>query len=292
MFKSLIVATDLSPASFAVVSCLGSLRAYGIERCLLVQCLSLQDVAATALSYTTQHLESMLVEQKSILERAGFAVETRVVPGFAKQEINRIADKEDFPLVVVGSLGHSMVKEAMLGGVAYGVIHSSRQPVLVIPVKRVNDGESTCCTERGDFTGHVLFPTDFSANADRAFGILKKMVAAGIRRVTLLHILAASMDDQASGRQNQDEPSDDLVRGRLDAMRQALQRPGNAEVGIEIRKGSPFLEITRLVDASDVQLVVMGSQGSGFVKELFLGSVSHNVTRHSIAPVLLVPAER
>jgi len=36
-------------------------------------------------------------------------------------------------------------------------------------------------------------------------------------------------------------------------------------------------------------LVVMGSHGRGFIGELFVGSVSHNVARHAEAPVLLVP---
>jgi nucleotide-binding universal stress UspA family protein len=38
--------------------------------------------------------------------------------------------------------------------------------------------------------------------------------------------------------------------------------------------------------------VVMGSQGRGFLAEVFLGSVSHQVVRRSPVPVLLVPAGR
>ncbi|MBW8382433.1 MAG: universal stress protein, partial [Youngiibacter sp.] len=41
-----------------------------------------------------------------------------------------------------------------------------------------------------------------------------------------------------------------------------------------------------------VNLIIMGSQGSGFMSELFLGSVSHNVLRHADCSVLVVPAER
>jgi nucleotide-binding universal stress UspA family protein len=52
------------------------------------------------------------------------------------------------------------------------------------------------------------------------------------------------------------------------------------------------VEIMRVIQQSNVHLVVMGSQGRGFVEELFLGSVSHNVARHSRAPVLLIPSRR
>jgi hypothetical protein len=65
MFKRLIAATDLSPASFAVVSCLEKLKAYGAEQCLLLQCLSFSEAASTALSYHTDPLEKMLNEQKT-----------------------------------------------------------------------------------------------------------------------------------------------------------------------------------------------------------------------------------
>ncbi|MDZ7582927.1 MAG: universal stress protein [Deltaproteobacteria bacterium] len=61
---------------------------------------------------------------------------------------------------------------------------------------------------------------------------------------------------------------------------------------IEVCYGVPFKEITRLIRERDVQLVVMGTQGRGFFGEFFLGSVSHNVLRQSVAPVLLIPAPR
>lgn len=292
MFKKIIVATDLSPASFAVVGCLGSLRTYGTEQCLLLQCLSLQDVGATALSYTTQRLEGILAEQKALLEKAGFAVETRTIPGFAKREINRIADAEDFPLIVIGSHGSSMVKEAVLGGVAYGVIHSARRPVLIVPVERGQGGENVCRVERSDFTGHILYPTDFSPNADRAFALVKKMATAGASRVTLLHVQEKTAADKAGESQDPGMQADTLALDRLKVMGETLRTSSSAIVETKVLTGSPFPEITRQIEASDVQLIVMGSQGHGFVKELFLGSVSHEVTRHSTVPVLLVPAAR
>ncbi|BCU06400.1 universal stress protein [Allochromatium tepidum] len=65
-----------------------------------------------------------------------------------------------------------------------------------------------------------------------------------------------------------------------------------AEIGIEIAYGAPVTEILRVIREQGARLVVMGSQGRGFIEEIFLGSVSHNVARHSPAAVLLVPAKR
>ena len=39
-------------------------------------------------------------------------------------------------------------------------------------------------------------------------------------------------------------------------------------------------------------MIVIGSQGKGFVEKFFLGGVSNQVTRLSKIPVFLIPAER
>jgi nucleotide-binding universal stress UspA family protein len=289
MFSRIIVATDLSPASFAIVNCLGGLKVYGAKQCLLLLCLNLQEAASTALSYSTAALEDILGQQRQILEKQGFDVETRILPGFAKQEINRVAAEEDYSLIVVGSQGHSMVGEGLLGGVAYEVIRSARKPVLLVRLK-MKQGAGNVCIEanRCDFSEHVLFPTDFSENADHAFTYVEKLVTDGAQRVTLLHVQVKDLIDPLLT-QRLDE-FNEIDRGRLEKMKELLQKKGNAVIELELCYGSVFKEITRLVRERNVHLVVMGSQGRGFVKEIFLGSVSHNVARHADAPVLLIPA--
>jgi len=291
MFSRFIVATDLSPASFAVVNCLGGLKAYGAEHCLLLQCLTLQEVGFVALSYTTAFSEGILTQQKETLEKQGFEVEARVVPGFARREINRIASEEDYSLIVVGSRGHSLTSEVFLGGVAEDVIHHARRPVLVVRIEvKTVDGVECVQPVRCDLTTHVLFPTDFSENADQAFAHVRALAAGGARRVTLFHVQdKARIDPYLSSRLQEFNETD---RARLEAMKELLQPRSDLEVDIQVRYGSPFVEITRFIKEHDVHLVVMGSQGRGFVEELFLGSVSHNVARHSEAPLLLIPAVR
>lgn len=289
MFKRFIVATDLSPASFGVVNCLGGLRTYGATHCLLLQCLNLQQAASTALSYTTEPLEKFLGQQKDVLEKQGYEVKARIVPGFAKQEINRIAAAENYSLVVVGAQGQSMVGEALLGGVASAVIHSARKPVLLVPLTE-KPGEGDVCVQatRCDFNEHVLFPTDFSENADHAFTYVRKLAIDGAKRITLLHVQdKARIDAHLAQRLNE---FNEIDRGRLEKLKELLQEKSSAVVEIEVCYGSPFQEITRRVRDNNVSLVVMGSQGRGFIEEIFLGSVSHNVARHTEAPLLLIPA--
>lgn len=291
MFKRLVVATDLSPASYAVVSCLSGLKAYGAEQCLLLQCMSFTDATSTALSYHTSLLQKMLKEQKDILEKQGFTVETRTVVGAPKQEIVRIATKEDYELIVVGTQGHSLAEEKLLGGVAYGVIIKTVKPVLVVPIKK-KAGEENACepVNRCNLGEHILFATDFSQVADNAFTYVEQMAAHGGRKITLIHV----QDKVKLGKHLEDrlEEFNKIDTERLERLKMALKKLGVTNVRIELPYGFPKNEILTRIREDNVSLVVMGSQGRSFMGEIFLGSVSHAVARHSEAPVLLIPAIR
>lgn len=290
MFERFIVATDLSSASFAVVSCLADLKTYGARHCLLLQCLSFNDAASIALSYHTEPLDEMLNEQKGILEKQGFTVEGRTIVGTPKQEIVHIAAKEDYSLIVIGAQGRSLVGEKLLGGVAFGVINKTLTPVLVIPIEKKPDEEACQPVGRCTFSDHVLFATDFSKMADNAFNYVEQLVAHGARKVTLVHIQDKTKLEQHLKERLEEFNAHD--RERLEKLRQTLMKKGVLQVETEVCYGVPFQEITRLIRERDAHLVVMGTQGRGFVGEFFLGSVSHNVVRHSVAPVLLIPAPK
>ncbi|MBI5570835.1 MAG: universal stress protein [Desulfomonile tiedjei] len=291
MLSRFIVATDLSPASFAIVRSLAGLKAFGARQCLLLSCLSLGESTAMALSLSHGVLESNLQKQKRILEEHGFVTRANTVFGFAKTEINRIAESQGYPLIVVGSHGRTLIGSDLLGGVASAVIHHATKPVLVIRLGvKEEEGEVRIQAGRGDFSRHILFPTDFSDNAKHAFTYLESAIADSASKVTLMHVQDKTrIDPHLTHRL---EEFNEIDRARLEEMKKVLEARGNARIEIELSYGTPFAEIVRTVTERDVRLVMMGSQGRGFIKELFLGSVSHNVARHSEASVLLVPAKR
>lgn len=79
---------------------------------------------------------------------------------------------------------------------------------------------------------------------------------------------------------------------RLDEMRNSLSDKTRNNAEIIITFGTPGKEIIQAIEENDVTLIVMGSQGKGFVHDFFLGGVSTKVTRFSKVPVLLIPAKR
>lgn len=50
----------------------------------------------------------------------------------------------------------------------------------------------------------------------------------------------------------------------------------------------PYREIINLASEEDASLILMGSHGKGFIKEILLGSVSQRVLEYSDRSVLIV----
>ena len=64
----------------------------------------------------------------------------------------------------------------------------------------------------------------------------------------------------------------------------AIGRPAERRVV----HGDAAIEICRVAEEGRFDLVVIGSHGSGFFKQVLLGSVSHHVLHHAPCPVLVV----
>ncbi|KAF1085252.1 Universal stress protein [Sporotomaculum syntrophicum] len=171
------------------------------------------------------------------------------------------------------------------------VIHYAQKPVLLVRL-----GEDTkkdaAAKQIASFglSDHILFPTDFSKNADQAFQYLSKLASVGVKQITLLHVqdqtrIKKYLEDRL-------EEFNQIDLERLQNLKKLLEEIPGIEVHTAIKYGHLVVEILKVIQESNVQLVLMGSQGRGFVKELFLGSVSHNIVRQADASVLLIPALR
>ena len=293
MFEKVVIAADSSKDSNILISSLSGLKAYGTKNCLLVQFRTVDEIVDIAKAYNeavlTEYVKN-LQKQKSILEKLGFNVETRILTGFSPNEINRIALEEDYSAIVVGAQKHSFAEdEIVFSDLANDLIHNARKPVLLIRLDEeaikgsMQHAENISCK----VSNHILFPTDFSTNADLAFTYVTEMAAVAAKKITLLHVqdktrISPYLDSRI-------EEFNKIDTARLQSMKNILMQKGNASVEIVIKYGSPAVEILNIVKENDVELVVMGTQGRGYVNEFFLGSVSHNIARNSPSSVLLIP---
>lgn len=289
MFAKAILATDLSPASDRIVSCISCLKGLGVREIVLTHALGirhLDDMRYELLRMLEPHLE----RQREELEKAGFAACIRAPRGMPVEELVRVTREQDAEIVIMGSVGHSLAHDVLLGSTVLQFIHHSPVPVLILRVHPSSEGgEPFCVDSPPDLGSHILYATDFSDNAEFAYQTVKHLVAEGARRVTLLHV----QDIAHLGRATKEQLSefDRIDQERLERRKAELATLGKAEIDIVVLHGHATEEILKH-SREGVSLIVLGSQGRGYFRDVFLGSTSHNVARHATVPVLLVPHPR
>ncbi|MDD3307395.1 MAG: universal stress protein [Acetobacterium sp.] len=230
MFDKIIVVSEVSNASAEMVKCIKNLRSLGAEECLLIQCFNPQDVDTGVSSYLTSIFNENLKNQSAMLAEQGFIVKTQIIAGNIKNEINRIAQEEQYSLIVVGAEKHSIVGSLFLGGVAYDILYGATKPILLI--KESNLKQTTADTK--DLIQHILFPTDFSKNADIAFEQVKEMVKNGVKKVTIFHIQDESKINPYLLHRLVE--FNEIDNGRLQKLKDELLALNEVEVQIQIRR--------------------------------------------------------
>lgn len=289
MIERAIIATDLSQASDIMVKQLSFLKEFGVKKLLLLQCPDYQEVATEVFPYVASVQTDAIEAQKWELEKLGFKVESRISPGNAKREINRIAEEEGYPLVVVGSQGRSLITGAFLGGVAHEVMLGTRKPLLIVrlTVDEERNLQVAGISAKG-VTNHILHATDFSEGAAHAFSYVKNFVKDGsVEKVTLLHV-----QDRNRIEPHLVEKVDEFNKidnNRLKELKKELAEVAEVKVLTKILYGDPHVEIIKELIESKATMIIMGTQGRGFLRELFVGSVSQFIARKSTVPVFLVP---
>ncbi len=282
MFSTIVLGTSLSETSTRTLCCLRGMREVGVQTIVLIHAMNIRDVG-TLYRQLKNLAQPMLEHQQQLLQEMGFEVEAEIRLGLPFYEIQQVAKEREASLIAVHLTTESLLGAAFIGDVAYEVIQRADRPVLAMKADISDHGCEVLCE---NVLRHILFPTDFSENAERALTLLEQIVDAAQSAVTLIHVR------EEIGNADQNEQQVEAARHRMEAIASRLQQHGSRSVKIELREGSPTAEILTITQQHEHSLIVMGSQGAGFIKEVFLGSVSHNLVRHARVPVLLVPSLR
>lgn len=289
MFKDLLVAMDLSPASTCLLRCVGPLRAAGAESATLIHVMNVRNVGGLYISMKNL-VEPLLKDKEKELANTGFRTRLQIPLGDPAFEINRVAREANASLIVAGTHGESLAKEIVLGSVAHRLLHIAEKPVLLIPITILEGegGEKKCEALCGDLFRHPLFATDFSEPAGRAFHYLEHIVAhTHPPEVSLFHVQdPVRIQPHLAHRL---EEFNRVDRERLDALELRLKKGGASTVNKEVEFGRPGPLILEKIGKGTCSILVIGGQGRGYMAEAFLGRVANHVVHRSTIPVLVVP---
>jgi len=182
-----ICATDLSAASEATIeneTCLECLGRIGVEEIHLVTVISSNVHAGMPGMDFEKRREQALGRYRRVIEDAGFDVESHVVRGTPHRRINGIAGAVGASLTVVGSRGKSPLENRVIGSTARNLARTTVVPLLVNRIEREADEPDVV---REHLFQRMLYATDFSENAERAFEAFSYLRHA-TREATLVHV--------------------------------------------------------------------------------------------------------
>ena len=275
-----IYATDLSAASEAAIqseTCLECLGRIGVDTIHLVTVIPSNVHAGMPGMNFSERRERALTRYRNVMEDAGFDTETHVVRGTPHRRINGIADAEKADLTIIGSRGQSPLENRVIGSTARNLARTTVVPLLVNRVERGTDEPDVL---REHLFQRVLYATDFSENAERAFDAFSYLRHA-TQEATLVHV--ESPKDAEMG--------DEAPAARLDALADQLAQ-WDIETDVEVRRGDPAEEILDLEAAVTPTTTLVGSRGRSRMRRLLLGSVSEDIVARADGNVYLVPPPR
>jgi len=292
-----LVALDQSEASDIMINCLEHFRQFGTRKFTLFTSVSIPYPGGLASADDTRYKDK-LEEYRKKLESQGFEVQTVVrlkINAYAPFQILDAAKEHQAGYIIIASRGHNKLREFLLGSTATELLQRCTLPVYLINISVSDESDIEkrtlfCARSCRDSLLNILYPTDFSPVSERAFSVLKQVAPGNTRKVTMLHV-------QASGRPGVDNPEmlkqfDETDTQRLNALKATLSEVSDVDVRVKIAYGSPVKQILEHAENHESTMIIMGSQGRGYVNDLFVGGVCMQVIRNANIPVLTIPAPR
>lgn len=138
---------------------------------------------------------------------------------------------------------------------------------------------------------HILFPTDFSANARNALNFAVEIANALGAQLTLLHTYKV-FSTAGMFKSVESYLEEDAARDMLTLVSEIEARLQNdAHLNTRIMKGEAVKTIVGLAEAHEYDLIIMGTQGASGLDEIFSGSTTNGVMSKTEIPVLAIPNE-
>jgi len=137
----------------------------------------------------------------------------------------------------------------------------------------------------------ILFPTDFSKAAEKAFEYALFLADSHNAELKLLYVV-----DQLHGFTHYEilslTPMDiveKMVKHAHEKLQAMVERAKNTVTATEtVREGKTWDAICKTATEENADIIVMASQGRTGLSHALIGSVAETVVRHASCPVLVV----
>ena len=145
----------------------------------------------------------------------------------------------------------------------------------------------------------ILYATDLSKNSAYAFYYAVDMAKKHDAEIIFLHAIepipvSAYLTYTDKLERGERKASLEVIRNRLQKFCEKVEEKNSFAcvslvAKILVQVGYPAEEILKAADEEGCDVIVLGSQGKGFLQQVFLGSVSRWVLERSRKPVFIIP---
>ncbi|MGB9867122.1 MAG: universal stress protein [Bacillota bacterium] len=273
MFERIVVGLDGSTASERVLARLNDLRAVGTQSVALAWVVDVGITGGMAPNLVNGHVEWL---REKAWQLKGFDVSWHAPVGFPGYEITRLAEELGASLVLIGSRGESLWRDAFLGSTASDTLRLSNVPVLI-----ERTGQEDLIAPLRPLWERLLLATDVSAAAERAEAVTCKLAPVA-REIVVLSVV-----DEGTGQEQLrrlEEAASEHIRCLVDRC-----SGGGLKVSGKTAVGIASVNIIRTAEEIDASLIIVGKRGRGRIRELLIGSTAEAVARRASRPVLVVP---
>lgn len=131
----------------------------------------------------------------------------------------------------------------------------------------------------------ILFPTDFSENADQAFPLACSLARDCGARLVVLYVMPPLLErERLDARQHPEE----YYAGLWKALRELRTPDENVHVEHRLEEGNAAEKILEVAEEIQAGLIVMATHGRTGLGRVLLGSIAEQVLRRAACPVLTV----
>jgi nucleotide-binding universal stress UspA family protein len=255
-----------------------------------------QRVASAAGSEMVLHYHAVastkvLKPARTLLKRAGLEVETTALVGGPGAEVSRVAVEGAMDLIIMGSHGHTGLKNLLFGSVTQAVLASCTTPVLVLRDDAVPTKDSLKVGIAVDGSAYGVAVVRYLLKHHALFG--EKPV------FTLIHVvpdlLRLVLPGFAGGEAVRGIDPEQLAAMRNAAFERAvaparmlLKAAGFTVAEMQLADNNPGDAIAAYVKKSKLEVVAMGSHGEGKFKSAVLGSTATRVAAKCQTALLFI----
>lgn len=284
MIHKVIFATDFTPASRTALG-----YAAGLVR--KVNATLLGTHAATLPGPIYSHFkeaEEELAALREVLEKRleeffshvsfkGIRQEIRLCFGVPERRINQLAASENADLVILGRSTRAPIDRFFRSSFAEKILREAPCPVLVVPEKgrRTLLWSPVVCAV--DFTPASVDAVHFATRLARCFRL----------ELLVTHVIDISPDLHGEAVERYNTRVNKEVQARMKELLATTGAPSGTQ--IQVRRGNPCMELLKLADEVDSDLLILGSHGEYVARGEGIGSTASAALHAAKIPVMLIP---